>query len=135
MSSAIPHHVHVGVPPHCHGSLDASLDIELKCLQAGVHIFVEKPLSVVPPEQFEPYVEAVESEQRARGLVVSVGYMFRYHPAVEKMHKILQQYGRPVMAINARYNCAYPHITRPFGGIRLAREAPLWNRQHTFVTS
>jgi len=106
-------YMYVGVPPHCHGSLDASLDIELKCLQAGVHIFVEKPLSVVPPEQFEPYVEAVEREQRARGLVVSVGYMFRYHPAVEKMHKISQQYGRPVMAINARFNCAYPHILRP----------------------
>ena len=87
------------------------MDIELKCLQAGVHVFVEKPLSVVPPEEFEPYVDVVEREQRARGLVVSVGYMFRYHPAVEKMREMLQQYGRPVMAINARYNCAYSSST------------------------
>ena len=72
-----------------------------------MHIFVEKPVSVLPPEQFESYVEAVEAAQRERGLVVSVGYMFRYHPAVEKMRAVLQQYGRPPIIVNTRYNFAY----------------------------
>lgn len=88
--------------------------MELQCLRAGVHVFVEKPVSVLPPEQFEAYVEAVEAAQRERGLVLSVGYMFRYHPAVEKMRAALQQYGRPPIVVNARYNCAYSEMNHPF---------------------
>ena len=97
----------LGVPPLYHGSLDPPKDIELQCLKAGVHVFVEKPVSVVPPEQFSAYVQAVEQAQRERGLVLSVGYMFRYHPAVRQMKDILESYKRPVMGINARYSCAY----------------------------
>ena len=103
-----------GVPPHCHGSLDPPFDIELQCLEAGVHLFVEKPLSVVPPEKFEPYADAVESVRKEKGLIVSVGYMFRYHPAVEKIQSILKEHGRSVISINARYNCAYSEMNHPF---------------------
>ncbi len=97
----------VGVPPLYHGSMEQPLDIELQCLKAGVHIFVEKPVSVLPPEDFSPYVRAVEETQKERGLVLSVGYMFRYHPAIQQIKKILQEHGRPVMGINARYINAY----------------------------
>ena len=103
-----------GVPPYCHGSLDPPLDIELQCLKAGVHLFVEKPVSVVPPEKFEPYAEAVESIRKEKGLIVSVGYMFRYHPAIEQIQSILKEYGRSVISINARYNCAYSELDHPF---------------------
>lgn len=41
-------------------------------------MFVEKPLSVLPPEELSPYVDALEEAQREKGLVLSVGYMFRY---------------------------------------------------------
>ena len=103
-----------GVPPHCHGSLDPPLDIELQCLNAGVHIFVEKPVSLVLPEKFEHYAEVVERVRKEKGLVVSVGYMFRYHAAVEQMKSILTEYGHSVMSINARYNCAYSELDHPF---------------------
>ena len=79
-----------------------------------MHVFVEKPVSVLPPEQFEAYVEAVEAAQRERGLVLSVGYMFRYHPAVEKMRAALKQYGRPPIVVNARYNFAYSCSYNPY---------------------
>ena len=94
--------------------MESPKDIELQCLRAGVHIFVEKPVSVIPPEQFSSYVETVEEVQRENGLVLSVGYMFRYHPAIQQMKSILEKYGRPVMGINARYNCAYSEMDHPF---------------------
>lgn len=87
--------------------MESGKDIELQCLKAGVHVFVEKPVSVLPPEQFSPYVKAVEDMQREKGLVLSVGYMFRYHPAIQQMKTILAKHNCPVMGINARYNCAY----------------------------
>ena len=64
-------------------------------------------MSVIPPEEFLAYVEAVEQVQREKGLVLSVGYMFRYHPAIQQMRDILKKYNRPVMGITARYNNAY----------------------------
>ena len=97
-----------------HGSMEPPLDIELQCLRAGVHVFVEKPVSVIPPEQFSSYVQAVEEAQQEKGLILSVGYMFRYHPAIRKMKEILSEYGRPVMGINAKYNCAYSEMNHPF---------------------
>ena len=71
-------------------------------------------MSVLPPEEFAPYVEAVERERRSQGLVVSVGYMFRYHPAVLQMREELTKHGRPVIALSARYDCAYPYRSHPF---------------------
>lgn len=71
-------------------------------------------MSVVPPEDFERYAEAVETVRREKGLIVSVGYMFRYHPAIEQIKSILNEYGRSVIGINARYNCAYSELDHPF---------------------
>ena len=101
-----------GLPPNCHGSFDK--DIELQLLQEGVHVFVEKPVSIVPPNEFKEYVSRVEAVSREKNLLVSVGYMFRYHPAVVKMKEVLAEYAKPIMAINARYSCTYSQIDRPF---------------------
>ena len=102
------------MPPVYHGSLESPLDIELQCLKAGLHIFIEKPVSVIPPEEFTSYVQTVEKFQREKGVALSVGYMFRYHPAVSQMKSILKQHGRPMMGINARYICAYSEMDHPF---------------------
>ena len=101
----------LGVPPVYHGSLESPLDIELQCLKAGLHIFIEKPVSVIPPEEFTSYVQTVEEFQREKGVALSVGYMFRYHPAISQMKSILKQHGRAIMGINARYACAYSKST------------------------
>lgn len=66
-----------GVHPHVHGSPVPPNNMELQLLKAGIHIFVEKPVSLLPPAQFLPYVAAVEEARKEKGLVVSVGYMFR----------------------------------------------------------
>ena len=104
----------LGVPPLYHGSVESPLDIELQCLRAGLHIFIEKPVSVVPPEKFWSYVQAVEKIQREKGLALSVAYMFRYHHAIFQMKSILEKHGHPVMGISAKYICAYSEMDHPF---------------------
>ena len=79
-----------------------------------MHIFIEKPISVQAPEVLTKYVEATEQVRREKGLVASVGYMFRYHPAVEKIRQILGERGGKILCINARYNCAYSELDHPF---------------------
>ena len=88
------------------------MDIELQLLNKGIHVFIEKPVSIAPPEQFRPYAKALEEAASKNGCVVSVGYMFRYHPAVLRMKEELVKYGRPIIAMNTRYSCAYSYLRR-----------------------
>ena len=52
-------------------------------LQAGIHMFVEKPLSAKPPEEVVELSQRLERLQADKGIIVAVGYMLRYSPAVE----------------------------------------------------
>lgn len=70
-----PDAVFIGIPPVYRGSMDS--DIELQFVKSGIHVFVEKPLSVVPPEKFEEYMNAIKSASAENNVIVSVGYMFR----------------------------------------------------------
>lgn len=72
-----PEVVFIGIPPFCRGSFEKGKDIELMFATAGVQIFTEKPLSVLPPKEFLPYHEAVVKACRERNVIMSVGYMFR----------------------------------------------------------
>lgn len=102
------------MPPFCHGTFAEGKDLELKLLQSGIHLFVEKPVSIVPPEEFAPYVSAVDEAARKSGCIVGVGYMLRYHGAIERIRAELAEFGRPVVAINARYISTYTNIPKPF---------------------
>jgi len=106
-----PHCVFIGVPPAYHGATLKNADIEMQCARRGVHMFVEKPLSCHPVSEVET-VNAVVQDAVKQGLVVSVGYMFRYSAAVLKMKELIDQYG-PIRAFNARYLCAYTPIDKP----------------------
>jgi len=102
--------VFVGVPPAAHGSLIAPSDIEIQCAKRGIHMFIEKPLSCHPLQDVQEVANVLASEV-ARGLIVSVGYMFRYSKALRKMKDIIEKYGEPT-AIMARYNCAYEKLNK-----------------------
>jgi len=94
----------IGVPPFAHGT------IEEECAKRGVHMFIEKPLSCEPP----PFVENLSkifSEQA--NLIVSVGYMLRYHKAIKFIKDYLHEKNLRPFNICARYNCAYVTITKP----------------------
>lgn len=58
---------------------------------------------------------------------ISVGYMFRYSKAVQKMKQLVDQYcNGQVKACLARYNCAYDTITkRHFWDVQ-ANVSPFW---------
>lgn len=46
-------------------------------------MFVEKPLSVKPPEEVSRLSQRLQQIQKQKGLIIAVGYMLRYSPAVE----------------------------------------------------
>ena len=46
-------------------------------------MFIEKPLSVKPPEEVMDLSERLAKLQAEKGIIVAVGYMLRYNPAVE----------------------------------------------------
>eukprot|EP00117_Sycon_ciliatum_P007878 scpid12874/ scgid10819/ Uncharacterized protein UNK4.17 len=108
--------VFIGVPPFAHGHFDSP--IELDCVRAGVHCFVEKPLSVKPVAEVDAYMQAVLEEQKRQNLVVSVGYMFRYHPAIRRMKQLLADHESSTSArltyLQLTYNCAYSQLDHPF---------------------
>ena len=51
--------------------------------QAGISQFIEKPLSVKPPEEVAQLSERLLQLQKEKNLIIAVGYMLRYSPAVE----------------------------------------------------
>jgi len=96
--------VFIGVPPNVHG------EIELKCAQHGVHMFIEKPLHCENPKK----VYEILKEVRKNKVIVSVGYMLRYSKAVQFIRSFIEDYNIKIVSINARYNSAYTAIPKPF---------------------
>jgi len=110
LAAARPQAVFIGVPPNAHGAAEPPKDVELACAAAGVHMFIEKPLACLPPEDMAP-VAAALAEAAAGGLIVSVGYMFRYARAIDRMREILAEAGG-ARAVIGRYDCAYSEIRK-----------------------
>ena len=107
--------VWVGVPPFVHGVLENGKDLELRCIREGINVFMEKPISMYPVESVSLYADSIAMETNGeRKPIFSVGYMFRYHPAVLKAKGFLNSHLQPVLMINARYNCAYSELNHPF---------------------
>ena len=67
---------------HKHATLQISRS-KAGCLQAGMNIFVEKPLSVRPVEEVDRLAAELKKVQEQNGVTIAVGYMLRYSPAVE----------------------------------------------------
>ena len=75
------------------------VELTLKALQAGAHVFVEKPLSV-SLEAIRPLIE----RRNGDGRMVQVGYNLRYHPAMKAAKQALDS-GRlgKVLAADAEF--------------------------------
>lgn len=118
LAEAKPKAVFIGIPPSKHGSCDDEKAVELFCVRAGVHCFIEKPLSVSPPQDVEKYGRELAAAQMDTGAIVSVGYMFRYHGAVRRMREVLDTHkretGSGLMYLQLVYNCAYSQLDHPF---------------------
>jgi len=85
-----------------------------KCLEAGKHLFVEKPLTLGVDDGRSLTRMAAE-----RGLVLMVGHLLEYHPAVIKLRELLRNnyFGKVCYLYSSRLN---------FGKIRTEENA-LWS--------
>lgn len=59
--------------------------IARKALEAGKDLYVEKPLALT-----EEHAQALVDMAKARGLILMVGHILHYHPAVVKMKKLIE---------------------------------------------
>jgi len=60
-------------------------DHAMAALRAGKHVLVEKPMAVSVV-----HAERMVAEAEGRGLVLMVGHLMLYHPAVEKLRAIVE---------------------------------------------
>ncbi|GEM_PF-2376760 len=108
----------IGLPPSAHGRLEGPDAVEVACALRGIHMLVEKPLSVAQPEQVKAIAAQLAAARSRAGnpLIVTVGYMLRYLNVVDHLRQHLQhatQAGRPPCIFNGRYAAAYPFILSP----------------------
>jgi predicted dehydrogenase/threonine dehydrogenase-like Zn-dependent dehydrogenase len=102
---------------------DSHADLVLRALEAGKHVFVEKPLCLTLEE-----LAAVESRyQQATGLLLMVGFNRRFAPLIQRLKLLLSPVTGPksfVMTVNAGA-VAPDHWTqdRAVGGGRVLGEA------------
>jgi predicted dehydrogenase len=71
--------VYVSLPPFAHG------EIEHAIIDAGKHLFVEKPVAITMSVARE-----IEAHIRERGVISCVGYQSRYSTAVQEARRRLQ---------------------------------------------
>lgn len=50
--------------------------------EAGIHMFMEKPISVRPIDEVAELAERLDDYHRKNGVITSVGYMLRYSAGV-----------------------------------------------------
>jgi predicted dehydrogenase len=81
--------------------------VVVDALEAGVHVLVEKPLCVTPEEG-----EWIVAVRDRTGLVVQVGYMKRYDPAVEALLDELSPARAPRHVTTATFD---PGMREAFG--------------------
>ncbi|MEY2980070.1 MAG: Gfo/Idh/MocA family protein [Planctomycetota bacterium] len=75
---------------------DTHAELARKSLEAGCHLFVEKPLAETV-EEARSILEVAKAHDRK----VVIGYILRVHPAWQKFIEIAQQMGKPlVMRMN-----------------------------------
>ena len=67
----------IGISVLYRGSFEKNKDVEIKCIRAGSHCLIEKPLCVIEPERFEDYSKELVKVQAEKNVIVSVGYMFK----------------------------------------------------------
>lgn len=108
LAKEAPQAVWIGLPPDAHGSTEQDRGVELACVSAGAHMLIEKPISVARPE----IVRELAGRIASAGVVTSVGYMFRYAQAVDRIKEAIAAAGGGVRAFIARYDCAYSEIRK-----------------------
>ena len=67
--------------------------VELDLAEAGIHMFVEKPVSTRPIEEVAELSKRLDVHHSQNGVIVAVGYMLRHAAAVRALQ---EQYSNSV---------------------------------------
>jgi predicted dehydrogenase len=89
--------IFVCVPPFAHG------DIELLAAQAGLHLFIEKPIAL----SVEKARQILQATEKA-GVVTSVGYHWRYMTGTDVARDMLD--GKPLALVRGRWIGGMPGV-------------------------
>jgi predicted dehydrogenase/threonine dehydrogenase-like Zn-dependent dehydrogenase len=84
---------------------DSHADLVCKALNAGKHVFVEKPLAV----NLEQLIQIQEAVQNNPGRVLMVGFNRRFSPFVQEMKQFIQRRGKPLVATYRVNAGSLPH--------------------------
>lgn len=86
--------------------VETHFDIAMAALNAGKHVFIEKPMTYRAEEDM-----ALLQLAEKKGLKIGTGHIYIYHPAVIKMKDIIkeQKIGKPYYAYSIRMNPAPSH--------------------------
>ena len=86
---------------------DTHAGFAIKALNAGAHVFVEKPLAETVAD-----AEAVVAAARANRRKLVIGYILRHHPAWTKLTELARTLGKPlVMRMNLNQQSVGPSWT------------------------
>ncbi|HID12013.1 MAG TPA: Gfo/Idh/MocA family oxidoreductase [Candidatus Latescibacteria bacterium] len=116
--------VDIATPHHLHA------EMAVASAEAGKHIFLEKPMATT----LEDADRIIAAADRA-GVVLMVGYVFRYRPAFRRLHDMVAdgRYGRPFLA-HGLMEVYGPHFLAPWmkrkdqlgGGALFSAEGTCW---------
>jgi len=122
LAACQPTVVHITTPPQIHFALAR------QCLEAGSHVYVEKPFTV-SGEEAKALIQLAE----AKGLKVTAGHNTQFTPAAREMRRLIQEGylgGRPCtwrasIATTSRMNvCQSPARRQPALGAQPAGKTP-----------
>lgn len=63
-----------------------SLAVAEACVAAGLHVHLDKPAG-----ESLPHLERILGEAQRQGLMVQLGYMYRYNPAILQLRELLER--------------------------------------------
>lgn len=84
----------IAVPTRLHHA------VGMACLEAGVHILIEKPIAASISE-----AESLVNAAAASGCILQVGHIERFNPAFQELHKVLKT--EELLALEARRMSPY----------------------------
>ncbi|KAK9866478.1 hypothetical protein WJX84_008677 [Apatococcus fuscideae] len=108
-----PEAVIIGVPPFCHGGMGPDNCMELDLARAGIHLFVEKPVSIQSAEEVGRLSDALEECHTHNGSIVVVGYMLRYSAWIDAAKQLLKEAGAIPVAVVARMSAGHSFTAKP----------------------
>ena len=83
---------------------DSHAELAIAAMEAGAHVFVEKPLAATLPD-----AKRVVASARANGRKLVIGYILRHHPSWQRFIEEARRMGPPfVMRMNLNQQSAGP---------------------------